>query len=85
MLRMPHRLDNQLAGGSNVVSLMHRPHFTPQGIVRPEGLVKLKKLIHCIGSRTRDLPARTIVPQPLRSRMIYIYIYIYPYNELTES
>jgi hypothetical protein len=28
----------------------------PQGLVRPEGLDKLKKIIHLIQSRTRDLP-----------------------------
>jgi hypothetical protein len=34
--------------------------------VRPEGLDKLKKKknIHLIGSRTRYLPACSIVPQP---------------------
>jgi hypothetical protein len=37
----------------------------PQGLVRPEGLGNLKKLIHLIGSRIRDLLARSIVPQPL--------------------
>jgi hypothetical protein len=31
--------------------------------VRPEGLDK-EKIIHLIGSRTRDLPACSIVPQP---------------------
>jgi hypothetical protein len=35
-----------------------------QGLVRPEGLGKLKKYIHLKGSRTLDLPACTIVPQP---------------------
>jgi hypothetical protein len=28
----------------------------PKGLVRPEGLGKMKKFIHLIGSRTRDLP-----------------------------
>jgi hypothetical protein len=37
--------------------------------VRPEGLGKLIKIIHLIGSRTRDLPACSIVPQPLRYRV----------------
>jgi hypothetical protein len=32
-----------------------------QGLVRPEGLRNLKKLIHLIGFRTRDLPACSIV------------------------
>jgi hypothetical protein len=33
----------------------------PQGLVQPEGLGKLKKVIHLIGSRTRDLQACSIV------------------------
>jgi hypothetical protein len=37
--------------------------------VRPEEFGKLKKLIHLIGSRTRDFPACSIVPQPLRYRV----------------
>jgi hypothetical protein len=34
----------------------------PQGLVRPEGLGKLKKFILLIGSRTHDLPVCSIVP-----------------------
>jgi hypothetical protein len=34
----------------------------PQGLVRPEGLGKLKKSIHLIGSPTRDLPVCNIAP-----------------------
>jgi hypothetical protein len=41
----------------------------PQGLVRPEGLGKLKKFIHLIGTRTRDFLAYSIVPQPLRCPM----------------
>jgi hypothetical protein len=37
--------------------------------VHPEGLGKLKKLIHRIGSRTRDLPACSVMPQPLYYRV----------------
>jgi hypothetical protein len=33
----------------------------PQALVRPEGLGKLKNLIHVIGSRTRDILACNIV------------------------
>jgi hypothetical protein len=33
----------------------------PQGLVRLEGLDRLKKLIRLIGSRIRDLPACSIV------------------------
>jgi hypothetical protein len=36
--------------------------------VRPEGLGKSEKL-HLIGKRSRDLPACSIVPQPLRYRV----------------
>jgi hypothetical protein len=39
----------------------------PQGLVRPERLGKLKKkFIHLIVSRTHDLPACSVVSQPLR-------------------
>jgi hypothetical protein len=38
----------------------------PQGLVRAKGLVKLKKIIHSIRSRIRDLQACNIVPQQLR-------------------
>jgi hypothetical protein len=35
--------------------------------VRPEGFGKLEK-IHLIGTRSRDLPVCSLVPQPLRYR-----------------
>jgi hypothetical protein len=38
--------------------------------VRLEGLGKLKKYVHLIGSRTLDLPACGTVPQPLRYRVL---------------
>jgi hypothetical protein len=34
----------------------------PLGLVRPEGLGKLKTIFHLIGSRTRDLPACSMEP-----------------------
>jgi hypothetical protein len=37
--------------------------------VRLEGLGNLKKIIYLIGSRTSDLPACSIVPQPLLYRV----------------
>jgi hypothetical protein len=37
--------------------------------VRPQGLGKLIKVNYRIGSRTRDLPASSIVSQPLRYRV----------------
>jgi hypothetical protein len=71
-------LDNRLTDGGKV-SLTCRPPFTPPGrflvvisvrgwvdpraIVRLEGLGQLKK-IHLIGTRIRDLPACSTVPQP---------------------
>jgi hypothetical protein len=36
--------------------------------VRPEGLDKLEKCIRLIGVRNHDLPAYSIMPQPLRYR-----------------
>jgi hypothetical protein len=33
-----------------------------QGLEQPEGLGKLEKSFHLIGSQTRDLPACSIVP-----------------------
>jgi hypothetical protein len=37
--------------------------------MRPEGLGKLKKKNHLTGSQTHDLPACSIVSQPLRYRV----------------
>jgi hypothetical protein len=45
-----------------------RGWMNPQGLVRPERLGKFNRRIRLIGSRTRDLPACSIVPQPLRYR-----------------
>jgi hypothetical protein len=72
--------DNRLTNGGKVVSLTCRPLFTPQGrllvlvsvrdwvdpraILRLEGLGQLKKKNDFIGTRTCDLPACSIVPQP---------------------
>jgi hypothetical protein len=44
-----------------------------QGLVRPQGLGKLRNFIHLIGSRTSDLPACSLVPQPLRYRVFRRY------------
>jgi hypothetical protein len=44
--------------------------------VRPEGLEKLKKFIHLIGSCICDLPAFSIVPQPLRYRVTPVVIVV---------
>jgi hypothetical protein len=55
---IPHCLENRLTDGGKVVSLTHQQrsipqkyHFSakPQGLVRTEGLGKLKKFIHLIG------------------------------------
>jgi hypothetical protein len=48
--------------------------------VRLEGLGKLKKKIHLIGTRSRDLPACSIVPQPttqLRASISYVYLLLF--------
>jgi hypothetical protein len=42
--------------------------------MRLEGLGKLEILIHLIGSRTRDLPACRLVPQPLRNVELINYL-----------
>jgi hypothetical protein len=74
MLRIPHCLDNRLTDGGRPRSTPHEHYFSasgthfwqrmskPQGLVRLEGLVKLKKLIRIIMSWTRDLPACNTVP-----------------------
>jgi hypothetical protein len=102
MLRIPHCPDNGRKVDSLTYCLHSAPqihyfsayatHFCSrlselQGLVQPDGLGKLKKFIHLIGSRTHDLPACSTVRQPLRycvsprkgndSMHIYIYIYIY--------
>jgi hypothetical protein len=41
----------------------------PQGLVRLERISKLKKFFHLTGSRTCDLSACSIAPQPLRYRI----------------
>jgi hypothetical protein len=84
MLRIPHCLDNRFTDVGEVVSLMHRPHFTPPKhflilisvrswvntgvIMRLQGLGKLKEFIHLIGTRNLDLSGCNIVPQ-LRYRV----------------
>jgi hypothetical protein len=76
--RLPHFLDSRLTDGDKVVSLTHRPHFTPRKIPgthfyyrlsRPQGhsaagrIRSIEKSNDLIGTRTRDL-ACSIVPQP---------------------
>jgi hypothetical protein len=65
-------LDNRLTDGDKVASLKRRPPFTPQedswyslllGLSRPQGHRAAGK-IYLIGTRTRDLLACSIVPQP---------------------
>jgi hypothetical protein len=52
-----------------LVRICVRRWVNPRSPVRPEWLGKLNKLIYFIGSRTRDLPASSIVSQPLRYRV----------------
>jgi hypothetical protein len=78
MLRIPRYLDNRLKDDGKVVSLCTGRAFLPRNIISLlpvlisvrcpiwlEGLGKLKKFIHLIGSRTRDLPDCNRVPQLL--------------------
>jgi hypothetical protein len=95
-------LDSRLTDGGKVFSLTRRPPFTPQedssysfllrgwvdsrAIVRLKGLGKLKK-IHLIGTRTRDLPVCSIVPQPTtlpRGPNIWTWV-ILNWNEVRTS
>jgi hypothetical protein len=53
----------------------------PQGLMRLEGLVKLKKFNSLLGTRTRDLPTCSLVPQqitlPLAPSKYWVwYIYV---------
>jgi hypothetical protein len=75
MLRVPQYLDNRLTDGGKVVSLTRRPPFTSQEgswysflleaetTPGPECGRKDEKF-YLIETRTRDLPACSIVPQP---------------------
>jgi hypothetical protein len=80
MLRISHCLGNRLTDGGKVVNPIHRLRSTPQkkyfsasgthfckpeGLVRSEGLGKFKKN-HLIESLSRDLPACSTVPWPVR-------------------
>jgi hypothetical protein len=77
--RIPHFLDNRqmavrmsalcagcpLTPGRFLVLISHRDWVHPRAIVRLEGLCHLKKSNALIGNRTHDLPACSIVPQPI--------------------
>jgi hypothetical protein len=75
MSRIPHCLHNRLTDGDRAL-LPQKHYFSAsgthlcyrlselQGLVRPEGLGKLEKSIHLIGSGTSDLPARKLPRAP---------------------
>jgi hypothetical protein len=48
-----------------------------QGLVLLEGLSQLRKIIYLVGSQTRDLPACSILPQPLRYRVPLYYVMLW--------
>jgi hypothetical protein len=69
MLRIPHYLYNRLTDGGKVVNPTNLPrstsqkhYFSDSDLVQPEGLGELRKIIHLIGSLTRELPACSMVP-----------------------
>jgi hypothetical protein len=72
---VPHFLDNRLTDGGKDVSLARRPSFTPQEDSWYSVLLEAESTpgpycgwkdeeIYLIETRTRDLPACSIVPQP---------------------
>jgi hypothetical protein len=53
-----------LPPGRFLILIPVRGWVDPRAIVQPEWLIELKKKIHFIGTRTCNLPACSIVPQP---------------------
>jgi hypothetical protein len=71
LLRISHCLHNRLTDGGEVVSPTHRPRSTPQKrYFSVSGTHFCYRLSEPQGLRTRDLPAYSLVPQPLRYRVL---------------
>jgi hypothetical protein len=83
LLRILHCLDNLLTDGNEVVNFTHRPcstilkHFLflslllifVGGLSAAGKIRQVENFIDLIGSRTRDIPACSIVPQTLLNRI----------------
>jgi hypothetical protein len=69
------------ASDTHFCYMLREPHC----LARLEGLDKLKKFVSLIRFRTRDLPACSIVPQPLCYCLSCIFLYELFMQQLPEE